>query len=209
MRLFVAIELTEAARSAIAAEQQRIAQTIGSDAPRFVRPEQMHLTLAFIGDTTDDRAASIVAAAAADIPRPPFCLGFGGPGVFPPHGAPRVLWLGVVGGGPDVIELQAVVALRLQTAGVLLEDRRFHPHLTLARWRSPSTRSMGRAARGKGGHGSFNMLHDDQATPKVVASMDVVRVTLFQSRLSPAGSIHTALAHGHLRPDAGRSGALN
>src|SRR4051812_7807284 len=136
MRLFVAIELDEAARTAIAEEQQRLAAMFRDRgaAPRLVTSEHMHLTLVFIGEVPQERAQSIVAAASEPIPMPPFAVAFGGIGTFPSRGAPRVLWLGVADGAPEVMRLQSVVVSRLEVAGVARELRPFHPHLTLARW---------------------------------------------------------------------------
>src|SRR5262245_45604943 len=132
MRLFAAIELDEAARAAIAEEQQRLVELLrrhGATVPRLVSAEHMHLTLVFIGEVADDRAPAIIDAAAAPIAMAPLGVGFGGIGAFPPRGAPRVLWLGIADGAPAVIELQAIVASRLEKAGVPREDRPFHPHL--------------------------------------------------------------------------------
>ena len=103
MRLFAAVDLSDDARAAIAAEQQRIATDLGAAARslRFVRAGQMHLTLAFIGEIAEDRAASIVDVMGNDVARAPFQLVLGGVGTFPPGGAPRVLWLGVVRGAEE------------------------------------------------------------------------------------------------------------
>ena len=58
----------------------------------------MHLTLAFIGEVGESGAAAVVDAMASGFPRPPFPITFDGLGVFPPRGAPRVVWLGVTEG---------------------------------------------------------------------------------------------------------------
>src|SRR3954462_502783 len=113
MRLFVAIELTDDARTAIIAEQQRVSDLPGGAALRFVQPEHMHLTLAFIGDTTEDRAAAIGAAIRGDVPAAPFQLTFAGLGVFPPRGAPQAFWLGVVAGEHSAVQLHEIVVARL------------------------------------------------------------------------------------------------
>src|SRR4051794_6375351 len=185
MRLFVAIELDEAARAAIAEEQQRLAAMFRDRGavPRFVPPEHMHLTLVFIGEVSQERAASIVAAASEPIPMPPFALAFGGIGTFPSRGAPRVLWLGVADGAPEVMRLQSVVASRLEAAGVPSEPRPFHPHLTLGRGKESRAADRPRA---------------DATTPAMVARVEVSAVTIFQSRLSPTGSSYTVLGRAEL-----------
>jgi RNA 2',3'-cyclic 3'-phosphodiesterase len=184
MRLFAAVELSDDARAAIAAEQQRIATALGEVARslRFVRAGHMHLTLAFIGEIAEVRAGSIVEVMSADIAQAPFQLVFGGVGVFPPGGAPRVLWLGVAQGLQEVIELGALVARRLVSVGVAVEPRPFRPHLTLARWRERSRAGRPRLPESTDG----------------VARLDVEAVMLYHSRLSPEGPSYTALASARL-----------
>ena len=184
MRLFTAIELTDEARATIAAEQKRAASGLGdtAGAVRFVRTEHLHLTLVFIGEIPVDRVAPLVEAMNAEIRQVPFRMVFGGLGVFPSHGAPRVLWLGVIDGAPQAIDLHARVGDRLAGAGVAVERKPFHPHLTLARWRDGRRSARPVLA----------------ATPRVVAAIDVSAVALVQSRLSPAGPSYTRLSQARL-----------
>ena len=139
MRLFTAIELTEGARQAIAAEQKRIAEVVGRGAAgslKWIRPEHMHLTLVFLGEIEEAKAPAIIRAMGDDIDEAgPFAIVFGGIGMFPPRRAPRVLWLGLSRGANEAFALQRRVVERLSPTGVAIEERPFHPHLTLARWR--------------------------------------------------------------------------
>ena len=180
MRLFIAIELDETTRAAIAAEQQRVVRALGDSARslKVVRADHMHLTLVFIGEVAEDRAQRIVEAMGRSVPLAPFVMEFGGLGVFPPHGAPRVLWIGVAEGAARAVELQAAVADRLAPLGVEKEARPFRPHLTLARWRD-------------GRRSDRPRLSEPMTT---VARTRVEVVTLYQSRLSSAGPTYTALA---------------
>ena len=104
--------------------------------------------------------------------------------MFPPRGAPRVSWLGVGHGGTEIVQLQREVARRLDAVGLTLEPRPFHPHLTLARWRTsqPADRQRVLAAE----------------TRAVVARVNVDHVTLYRSRLSPSGPDHDALTRANL-----------
>jgi RNA 2',3'-cyclic 3'-phosphodiesterase len=179
VRLFTAIELTESARSAIAIEQRNAVEALGRNRGqlRLVRPEQMHLTLVFIGEVSEARAAAIAELMTGDILVQPFRIGFGGLGWFPARGAPRVLYLDVMTGMSAAIDLHDKVSDRLARAGVGRDERPFHPHLTLGRWREsrPSDRP-GVSARTE------------------IAAVEVDRVALFQSRLSSSGSAYTRLA---------------
>lgn len=194
MRLFVAIDLNDAARKAIAVEQRRLAEGLGSPASlKWVRPEQMHLTLAFLGEIEEARAAALIDAMGEDIDEAqPFLIVIAGLGVFPPQGAPRVLWIGLSTGACEVIELQRRVVDRLSRIGVTLERRAFHPHLTLARWRQARPADRRRVAAAERG--------------LEVARVEVDAVTVYESRLSSAGPTHTAVARAPLvgrRPRAG------
>jgi 2'-5' RNA ligase len=184
VRLFVALDLDDDARRAIAVLQQRAGQALGDPrSMKMVDPAHMHLTLAFLGEIPGHDVPPIVDALSISINVHPFAAAFGGLGVFPPGGAPRVLWLGVEEGADEIVEVQRVVAGRLGGLGMKLEPRPFHPHLTLARWRAsrPADRQ-----------------HAPAVESRAVARVKVDRVTLYQSRLSAAGPAYTALTHATL-----------
>ena len=176
-RLFVALEIGSKAQRRIADEQDQLAATMRG-ALRWTKHDQLHITLVFIGQVSEERAAAIVEAMRDPLPHPPFRFSLGGLGAFPPRGAPRALWIGVPSGAEQVVRVQALVAQRLETLGVERERRPFSPHLTLARWKDsrPSDRP-----------------HTTTTTPATIASVDAHAVTLFQSRVTSAGSMYTAL----------------
>jgi RNA 2',3'-cyclic 3'-phosphodiesterase len=185
MRLFIAVDLDDVAREAIAAEQKRLIAAIGGRGGlRVVKPDQMHLTLVFLGHVDDARVPEITSAAGESIGRAPFDLVFAGVGVFPPRGRPNVLWLGVADGAREAIAVQHEMASRVQRFGVELEQRPFHPHLTLARWRDSRPADRTRAL--------------DAATTRTIARIHVDHVTLYQSKLSPAGSTYSVVARATL-----------
>lgn len=188
MRLFVAIDLNDEARRAIAEVQQQLARAMGDPkrSPlKWARPDHMHLTLAFLGDVAETRVPDVVRAIEPDIQVAPFTMALGGVGVFPPRGAPRVLWLGLRAGAESVAASQLAVAMRLEGIGITLEQRPFHPHLTLARWRT----SRSSDAR--------HLPDADRAGE--IARLSVRHVTLFHSQLSPGGSTYRALTRATLR----------
>jgi 2'-5' RNA ligase len=198
MRLFVAIDLDDGSRAALARMQQQAAATLGRDRSlRWVDPSRMHLTLAFIGEISEGAGGEKRGASAIDplverfsgtLNGPPFPAGFRGFGVFPARGAPRVLWLGVEEGSERLAELQREVATELRHLRIDLDSRPFHPHLTLARWRQSG-------ARPRPSDAARALAADPDA---VVARVAVDHVTLYQSRLSPAGSTYVALARATL-----------
>lgn len=124
-RLFVAIDLPDDYRNTVA--------DIGRDLPgaRRVPREQLHLTLRFIGEVSDETFAA-VRSTLAGVKGAAFPLALRGIGHFPPGRHPRVLWVGV-DGGVQLLELQQEVELALIGASIPPEERKFSPHLTLAR----------------------------------------------------------------------------
>ena len=191
MRLFVAVDLTADAKAAIAAEQKRVAAALGESRSglRLVKPDQIHVTLLFLGEVPDPRVSAVVEAMALDIDVPAFELVFGGAGVFPPRGAPRVLWIGVTAGTTSLARVQQIVAARARRLEIPFDDRPFNPHLTIGRWRGAGAdrKSRVRLAR-------------PAASPSEsrIASVWMTCATLYQSRLSSRGSEYTALAHATL-----------
>jgi 2'-5' RNA ligase len=185
MRLYAAIELDDHARAAIAAHQQLVRDAVDTGRDQtWIPPARMHLTLAFLGDVKEPYSSEVIRVIGSPLDAIPFTLGFGGVGAFPPRGAPRVIWIGTTGGSVEAAAVQRIVAERLRAVGVALENRRFHPHVTLARWRGarPADRARLRAI-------------DDGAE---VARVHVDHVTLFESRLSPSGPAYTPLARAAL-----------
>ena len=189
MRLFIAIDLDEAARQAIAGEQTRLRATLGETRSQlsWVRPDHLHLTLVFLGEVAESDAHAATDAIGVAIAQRSFDLAFSGIGVFPPRGAPSVLWLGVTVGARESIDLQRQLADRARRLNIPLETRPFHPHLTLARWRTSRTSRPSDRTR---------ML--DAGSDRVIARVRVEHATLYQSRLSPAGPTYTALARATL-----------
>jgi 2'-5' RNA ligase len=179
IRTFIAIELPSEIRAGIG-QVQAATRAAGLRAA-WVRPENIHLTLKFLGDI---RAAEIetIARAMADACRPyePFELTVKGMGVFPGTDRPRVLWVGV-GGQVDVLEkLQHSLAQQLAGCGYPDEKRRFHAHLTVARF--------------KGSVATQALLQAIQAQAAFETQAFVAReIILFQSVLKPSGAIYSAL----------------
>jgi 2'-5' RNA ligase len=186
MRLFVAVDLSGEARQAMAAEQKRIASALGvrQTSLKWVRQEHMHLTLVFLGSVDEARARAVVDVIGRDVDAAPFDMVFDGVGAFPPHGAPRVLWTGVTHGAADLVALHRELGQRAAALGIALEDRSFHPHLTLGRWRESRRHDRERALAAGG--------------RDPIARVRVQRATLYESRLSPSGPTYTALAHANL-----------
>lgn len=183
-RLFLAVDIDESTREAIAHVSAGLrARAEALRRVTWVHPERMHLTLHFMGDADDALERRALGALAQPIPIAPFDLSFKGLGFFPSSGPPRVLWLGISGGLQDLHRVHDLIQQRLGVAGPPTEA--FNPHLTLARFRD-------RVPRGR--------IAEIAAIPASAGPCRIDRVTLYESRLSPAGPRYVPLGEGALQP---------
>jgi 2'-5' RNA ligase len=183
VRLFVAIELDEAVRSAAAIIVARLEQRAAVLAPRsrigWIPSDRMHLTVRFIGSVDEAQAERIRRALEPPLHVPSFSISIDTLGAFPPGGAPRVLWVGVREATGALADVERDVTARLQSLGIPPEDRPYTPHLTLARVREPAGLTCARLAEG--------------LAPAALGVSRVSAVTLFESRLSPKEPTYVAL----------------
>lgn len=176
MRLFVAVhlptELTDRAAALLPAALPAL---------KRVRPELMHLTLAFLGWTPDERLGAVnEAARAAAAGHRAFDLTLSGAGRFPASGRPRVVWLGIGDGAGQLAGLADSVTAQLRERQLTFDDRPFAPHLTLARVRDeasgPEARTVAAAI-------------ETIVVPELRAHID--RISVVESVLSPKGPRYT------------------
>ena len=188
MRCFLAVETTPEVRRGLLSLQERI--TADRKDIRPVRPEQLHLTLVFLGDVADDLPTAIAgplteACAGQSV----FRLQFAGLGAFPQPRRARVLWVGVEQGRTEIVRLQRSIAAGLASVGCRIEQRPFSPHLTIGRLRFPADLAgvVGTAYPGD--------------------EMPVERVVLMRSELRSDGPRYTELAEYRLnaKPSSGSS----
>lgn len=168
-RLFVAAEIPDEAKEKLA----RLSESLPGAA--WVPPEQMHLTLRFIGEV-DEGMFRDVQAALSGVTSPSFYLTLKGVGHFPKRGDPETLWVGVAG-NEELVRLRNRIEGALVRRGVAAETRKFHPHVTLARVKDARAPWLGSYLVGN----SLFALHD----------IPVQAFHLFSSRLTPDGAIHS------------------
>jgi 2'-5' RNA ligase len=178
VRLFVALDLPEEVRAAMARAAAKLRSVCAS--AHWVRLEGAHVTLKFIGEFPSDRLEEIKTALAAVAVPPPFKISFRGIGFFPDQWRPQVLWAGIEA-GPELRALAESVNVSLAPLGIASERRAFSPHVTLARFKSPEKLEALRAAIAAGGPYEFG---------ESIAN----EFHLYQSVLKPAGAEYTRLA---------------
>lgn len=180
MRLFIALDIPEEARSLLAA----IVEEHRGDLPeaRWVKAENLHITLKFIGDYEEeklDRLSNEIRKTAAL--GSSFRAALGGCGGFPSSRKARVLWVGMRDGQEEAAVMAGKLDSRLEKAGVERESRPFRGHLTLARLRRPLDCS------------SLLERMEEESKPLTDMFFEVREMTLYRSILGPGGPTYVSL----------------
>jgi len=193
-RAFIAILLGSEAREAVTDEVERLRPL--SRAVAWVPRDNLHLTLRFLGEQSEERLADALAALEmAAAAGEPFTLGLHGLGAFPGLERPRIFWVGVAEGALAARGLQARLEAGLAERGFPPEARPWHPHLTVGRvfddrrWRREVTPALRQALA--------------RAGSRPVARLPITAISLMKSDLARSGARYTALAS---RPLSARVG---
>lgn len=175
IRLFVAIELPKSVKVVLLAAASQVAQRLPGGAVRWVQPEQLHLTLRFLGDTAvtqlptlQDQLSQLTAR------HPGFQLRLDGLGAFPNRKRPRVVWAGLAGEMAVLQAMQAELEDRVVKLGWTREERPFSPHITLGRVKHAS-----------------QVQGLDWSVRLAELGVAVTAVQLVQSELRPSGPVYT------------------
>ena len=180
MRCFLAIELSDAVRSRLAALQDRLRER--TRGVRWARAEQIHLTMKFLGDVRDGDVPAVTEAARQIAEQfEPFELTIAGTGCFPPHGAARIVWAGLANPPETLLACYRAGEEAFAELGFKPEDRPFKPHLTL-----------GRVKPGRTAYDVRSVV--DAEVEFVAGGFLVEQMTLFQSILDHSGASYVTLA---------------
>lgn len=186
MRLFVAAEPSELMRrnagSAIERLRERLEGTHASHGIRWIPPENLHLTVWFLGEVSDARATAVLETLRTPLSTPAFDLHVAGFGAFPPSGAPRVLWMGVTSGLQELAQAHDEIGERLRPWGFPPEGRAYSAHLTVARVKEPPHGRARAALRQALDH-----------VPADAGSCRIEELVVFRSRTAPAGAAYEPL----------------
>jgi 2'-5' RNA ligase len=183
VRLFVALEIPSAVRDNLAAliNDLRAADASSSKSKaRWERPENLHVTLKFIGNVDPGKLDAIRAALADICSSRVVELRFRGLGFFPNEKRPRVLWAGI-DASPNLRPLADEIDARLEKLGIPRETREFSPHLTLARFDPPGVSEKLRAAVQENAAREFGVVRTSE-------------FHLFESKTRPTGAEYTRLS---------------
>jgi len=184
-RLFVAIELPASVRRKLTEHIDRLRNALPEARASWVRAENLHLTLKFLGDIQIAKVETLAAAVQCAASKSgPFEIVVGDCGAFPPRGQPRVLWIGIDDLYDRLDLLKQHVEAQCEDIGLPREQRPFHPHLTIARLRQP------RGAR------HLAELHKEFGFDR--ETFLTTDLTLIRSELGSAGARHTIVARYEL-----------
>lgn len=196
MRAFVAVEVPEPARSALA---DLVARLEGTHEPvKWVKgagPALFHVTIKFLGEVPTERVAAVEAAlagAAAGVA--PFSLSLRGLGVYPNARRPRVVFSGVEAGAEPLASLAAACETGLEPLGFTREARPFSAHVTLGRVKEAHARRRPRPNRAPEpgpGPGLATALAAEQAF--AAGPVPVAHLTLFESKLQRTGAVYSVV----------------
>ena len=177
LRTFIALDMSAEIKAALENYLQPLKSRRGRVS--WVKPENLHLTLKFLGNTPADRIdelASVlqeIAAAAT-----PFPATVSGSGAFPNDEHPRVLWVGLNEKTGALQNLVRAIDARLQPLGFAPEKKRFTPHLTIGRIKDPRIPEVIRGLKEK---------------PFAAMAAQFDEIIFMKSELHPSGSIYTPL----------------
>ena len=182
IRSFIAIDITDEIRDAIGKVSYQIKANLPGIPLRWVAPQNIHLTLRFLGEISQDQITCLVQNSQAVLTKfSCTTIGFAGIGAFPSSRRARIIWIGINSSpelSPLILELNEVLA----TCQISKEDKLFSPHLTLCRLRNLSTFD-------------YAKVNSVLSSLKVgsLGSFQVDSVKLYKSDLTPTGPVYTCI----------------
>lgn len=187
IRTFVGIELDEATRGLLADEIAYLKHA--APAVRWVAPENLHLTLKFVGDVRERDLPELLATVSeVTAQHDPFSLRVLGLGVFPRPDRPRVLWAGCAEGSDQATRLARDLEAACARIGYPPEKRPYRPHITLGRVKNPRDADEAILRIEDGANTDFD-------------STDVRSAVVFMSELTKSGAEYTPMHHAMLYQD--------
>jgi 2'-5' RNA ligase len=189
LRTFIAVELDKELLGNLVALQDRLREQVAPRSIRWVRPEGIHLTLKFLGETRPDQVEAVKVAldrAASEVR--PFAFTVGGTGCFPNTRRPRVIWVGLYEPAGTLSRLRDAVESHVAPLGFPTEKRPFRPHLTLGRVQRYASKSEVREIGEVIAASEIGNLDE----------MRVERVSYIKSDLRPGGAVYTTLHEAQL-----------
>jgi len=186
-RIFCAVELPPDVRTRAAAHIAQLREAVPTMRASWERTEKLHLTLKFFGDVEPERILNQLAPALERAAQniAPFDLAIEGTGAFPPRSLPKVLWLGITDSSGALAHVQQHLETECARENFPRDARRFHPHLTIARLRTPA--------------GARELAETHTKMQFKAATFNVSEIVLVRSEMEVSGSRYTVISRHMLR----------
>jgi 2'-5' RNA ligase len=179
IRTFVSVEIPEKFSEQIINIQKELEKT--KPDIKWVEPENFHFNLKFLGSRTEAEIAKISEKTKAVASKhKKFALSIERMGCFPSDSSPRVVWLGVKQGADEISTLAGDIDESCSKLGIEKEKRKFEPHLTLGRIRSPKNQEA-----------LVKKINENRNIQ--IGTFKVSKILLMQSKLSPKGPTYSIL----------------
>ncbi|MFA5411127.1 MAG: RNA 2',3'-cyclic phosphodiesterase [Candidatus Omnitrophota bacterium] len=188
MRTFIAIELPKEIKDALSQLQAKL-KTTAADV-KWVDPQNIHLTLKFLGER-DDKKIEKITRALEEVTRQKssFTIVISSLGAFPNISSPRVIWAGIDKGDNETREIAGELEEKIARLGIPKEDRPFSSHITIGRTRS----SLNREKLVQGLEKSADYFGKNKL------EFNAGKITLFKSTLTPKGPVYAVLKEASLK----------
>ncbi|MCM8762048.1 MAG: RNA 2',3'-cyclic phosphodiesterase [Candidatus Omnitrophica bacterium] len=179
MRLFIGIRIPDEIK-------KKIEETVVSDIRKKIREariipsENLHLTLKFIGETSENNIPYIEKIISSSVENfLPIKAIIKGTGVFPDNKSARVFWIGMDSQG-TLKKLNNIIETELDKTGISKKEGRFKEHITIARFKSvPKLSSLGEIL--------------ERYSDEVFGTMDIIEIELIKSDLKSSGAMYTTI----------------
>ncbi len=186
LRTFIGVDIGKEIRDRAVALQETLARA--SSDVKWVEPENLHVTLLFLGEVEDREVPSVCRVVAEQAQeKPAFAMNIERVGCFPNARRPRILWIGVGQGTQELCALHDALETPLLDLGCYRrEERRYAPHITLGRVRNdrPADKLATALAKHAGWQGG---------------QTEVREVLVMSSQLTPGGPVYTVLSRAKLQ----------
>lgn len=185
MRTFIAIALPPEIRDYLTGIQKELKQC-RADA-KWVQPENIHLTLKFLGER-DEKKVEKIKEALQETAKDKNCFSIRlfNIGAFPKIDSPRVIWAGIDRGEKEAEEIAYELEEKISRIGIPKEDKPFSSHITIARIKSPANRQ--------------NLVQGLKRFSQIEGKeFKVDRITLYKSTLTPKGPTYEVLKEATLK----------
>ena len=176
MRCFIALPIEGDIKTQLIKAQQELKSTKAN--LKLVEEENIHLTLKFLGEVESEKASK-VCESLQEIKFPRFDIVVEGIGVFPNFNFLRVIWAGISKGAENILKLHEELEKKLAVIG-FKRDANFHPHVTLARVRSPHNKTA-----------LVSKIKEFQNTYFGQVSID--KILFMESKLKPSGPVYSVI----------------